>query len=148
MFNTIKLSTAAFLCIFLTACGGGGGGSASTDSSYSKKITKGDVTYTCKSQSAADACESQNNCSACESSDNSSPSTTITAQCATGTNTVTATQNGCVASIGQVQQTSVCVGTSLRMLTGTGFTKQYVIDNGTSFSSGVTLNGTKVSCAS
>lgn len=143
MLSKIKLATAALLLGALTACGGGDGDDF--NSSFSKTITKNGVTYVCKSQSAANACENNNDCTACETS---TPGVVITAQCVTGAGTVKATENGCIATISNGQQTSVCSGTALKMLTGTGHTKQKVIAEGATFSAGsVVLNGIKVSCS-
>ncbi|USA52422.1 hypothetical protein NDN13_13205 [Acinetobacter sp. C32I] len=149
MLNNIKLGFASLLCILLSACGGGGDGNISTDSSYSKTIIKNGVTYTCKSDSAANACENNNNCSACDSSN--TPTTVITAQCALGSNNVVkVTADGCIAKIGVNIFTNVCQGTTtLRMLTGTGFTQQKVLSEGGAFTTkngSLEINGTLLSC--
>lgn len=148
MLSKIKLATAALLLGALTACGGGDGDDF--NSSFSKTITKNGVTYVCKSQSAANACENNNDCTACETS---TTGAVITAQCATSMDTTTVTQNGCIATLGGKQQTGVCISggtsTALRLLTGTGYSKQKVLAEGALFTSGgdLIINGTTIKCA-
>lgn len=141
------------LTLSLAACGGGGG-SDSVNSSFEAIVKHGTKTYMCKSQTATDACKSASaDCSACESTDSNSQKPTDDSAVITTACTVTdsinhqVTQAGCILNLSSGTQTAVCSGTSLKMLSGTGLTKEKVLTSGSSFSGKLTLNGQSIKCA-
>jgi hypothetical protein len=119
----------------LAACGGGGSGD-NVNSSYSKTIVKGGVTYECKSENAAKLCEN-GNCTSCESSLDK----VITAACSSSVNagqTLYAVTNaGCVASMKNSNKiTGYCAAGTLKLLAGSGYTLNKVSINGSAYPSG------------
>ena len=146
------------LSLSLVACGGGGG-SSDVNSSFYSEITQSGKTYICRAQKAADACNNQSSkdCSACElkNSGTTNPGTTpsigaITATCSTTGSSSTSyqvTQTGCILKLPNGDQTAVCNGTTLKMLTGTGFSKDKLLADGGTFSGGgLTINGLAIKC--
>lgn len=131
----IGYSIFAVLSVGLTACGGSGSGD-NFNSSFEKTFTYGNQTYICRSEKAANACGgATQDCSACETS---SSEPLITAACTTaveGTNTVyNATTAGCVAKMKSNSLiTAVCTATDLRLLTKSGFSKNYLLQNGEAY---------------
>ena len=149
--NKYLIACLSALTISLAACGGGGG-SDGVNSSFEGKVTRGTQVYTCKSQKALDACSSTTNtdCSACDLKDSGTSGNTavINVNCATDATATTfsVTQVGCILKLKNVDQTAVCSGTSLKMLTGTGFTKDKVLASGSTFNGNLTLNNQKIKC--
>ena len=146
--------TLATLALVLTACGGGGSDS-DVNSSFKSEITQNGQTYVCHSQKAADACSSLTNkdCSACDSK-STTPDTSTTANITTECTKTSATQYqvsqaGCLVNMTSGVQTAVCSGTTtLKLLSGSGLTKEKVLSQGSSFSgSNLTLNGVSLKCA-
>lgn len=145
----IKLSLAAAVSL-LSACGGGGSGD-SFNSSFNGTVNLNGTRYECPSQKSYDACSSTSNrdCSGCTSNSDNNGST-ITAVCGATSSSLTGylvTQDGCTVNLSSGKQTGVCVSGSLRLLSGTGFTKAQVSSQGSSFSSGVTINGVSLTCS-
>lgn len=80
---------------------------------------------------------------------NSSAAGTITKECARSASSVSVTQEGCLANVGNNTQTLVCSSPStLHMLTGTGLTRDQVIQGGSSTTSGggISINGVSLRC--
>lgn len=72
-----------------------------------------------------------------DSADNGSANGTISKTCAINGDTVSVTQEGCLASFGNNTHSLVCSGTNtLHMLTGTGLTRDQVVLGGSSITSG------------
>lgn len=102
---------------------------------------------------------SGDNVSSSGSSSNSGSSTNtgssnqvITTSCSTTDSgkTYLITTSGCVVTASSNTQTGVCTSaTTIKLLTGTGFTKEQVVNQGSSFTSsnGVTINGITYKCA-
>lgn len=81
--------------------------------------------------------------------DNDAASGTITKECARSGNSVSVTQEGCLANVGNNTQTLVCSSSNtLHMLTGTGLTRDQVIQGGSSNTSGggISINGVSLKC--
>ncbi len=74
----------------------------------------------------------------------------ITESCSTSDSgkTYLITTNGCLVKTSSDTKTAVCTSTtSFKSLTGTGFTKQYVIDKGNIFSgSNISINNVSYKC--
>lgn len=84
-----------------------------------------------------------------DSADNSAAADSISKTCAVNGNTVSVTQDGCLANVGNNTQTLVCSSPStLHMLTGTGLTRDQVIQSGSKNTSGggVSINGVSLVC--
>ena len=86
------------------------------------------------------------------SSNSGSSSQTITASCSTLDNgkTYLITTSGCLVNTSSNVQTGVCTSaTNIKLLTGSGLTKDKVIAQGSSFTggSGLTINGVSYKCA-
>jgi hypothetical protein len=142
-----KLSTLG-LFLFLAACGGGGSGD-SVNSSFNGEVSLNGQKYKCPSQKTYDACSASTNrdCSGCTTTQNPG-ATVITSTCiAPATNTYSVSQDGCVVDLPTGKQTTVCVSGSLKLLSGTGFTKTQVSSQGISFTNGVIINGVSIKCA-
>lgn len=140
----------AAVVLLLSACGGGSSGD-SFNSSFNGTVNLNGTRYECPSQKTYDACNNSSNrdCSGCTSnSDNNGA--TITAVCgatSSSLNRYLVTQDGCTVNLSSGKQTGVCVSGSLRLLSGTGFTKAQVSSQGSSFSNGLTINGVSLTCS-
>ncbi|WP_156935682.1 hypothetical protein [Alkanindiges illinoisensis] len=137
------------IAMLLNACGGGGSGD-SFNSSFNGEVTVNGQKYQCPSQKTYDACSNSSNrdCSGCSTDSSNTDNSVITAACtATSSSIYQITQNGCTINLSTGKQTGVCVAGSLRLLSGTGFTKAQVSAQGVSFVSGVRINGVTLSCA-
>lgn len=133
----------------LSACGGGGSGD-SFNSSFNGKVTVNGKEYQCPSQKTYDACSNSSNrdCSGCTTDNSNNNGSVITSACtATAANIYQVTQDGCTVNFSTGKQTGVCVSGSLRLLSGTGFTKAQVSSQGASFANGVTINGVSLRCS-
>jgi hypothetical protein len=75
--------------------------------------------------------------------------TIVTASCAVANNTVTVTASGCIATLGNAQQSSLCDSGSIYMLTGTGLSREQLLASGSKFTgaTGLVINGVSVRCA-
>lgn len=72
-----------------------------------------------------------------DSADSGSAAGSISQTCVVNGNTVSVTQQGCLASFGNNTHSLVCTGTNtLHMLTGTGLTHDQVVQGGSSITSG------------
>ena len=131
----ITLVLLSIMTAMLTACGGSGSGD-SFNSSYEKTFVIGAQTYVCRSERAANACGgASQDCSACELQ--SSFAMPITQICTKPlANTYKVTQNGCILNLSNNRQTAICTSEGLRLLSGTGLTKQQLISTGALFASG------------
>lgn len=81
--------------------------------------------------------------------DAGSASGTITRECTRSGNSVSVTQEGCLANVGNNTQTLVCSSpNTLHMLTGTGLTRDQVIQGGSKNTSGggISINGVSLVC--
>lgn len=81
---------------------------------------------------------------------NSSAAGTITKECARSGSSVSVTQEGCLANIGNNTQSLVCsTSRTVHMLTGTGLTRDQVIQGGSSVTSGggISINGVSLRCS-
>lgn len=144
----IKFSLAAAVSL-LAACGGGGSGD-SFNSSFKGDVTFNGQKYSCPSQKSYDACSSTSNrdCSGCTTdSSNNEGSVIITNCAATSSNSYQVSQAGCIVNLSAGKQTGVCSSGTLKLLTGTGFTKAQVSSQGVSFKNGVTINDISIRCA-
>ena len=141
--------------LFLTACGGG---ESDINFSFIKELARNGQIYICRTQKAADACENENNkdCSACEvknlssnsDTNHSIPRVVIGITCAMrDAATYQVTQTGCILQLATGQQTAVCNGTSLKMMSATALTKEQLIAGGTTFSGNLIVNGSAIQCA-
>lgn len=133
--NKMLLSLTIAVSALLSACGGGGSGD-NVNSSYSKTIVQGGVTYQCKTENAAKLCEN-GDCSSCESSLDK----VITASCSSSVNggqTLYAVSNaGCVASMNKGEKiTGYCAAGTLKLLVGSGHTLNQLSINGNAYPSG------------
>lgn len=138
----------AAIVLLLSACGGGGSGD-SFNSSFNGEVTVNGTKYQCPSQRTYDNCSNSTNrdCSGC-TTDSDTNGSTITTACTATTSTIyQVTQDGCTVNLSSGKQTGVCVSGSLRLLSGTGFTKAQVTSQGTSFSNGVIINGVSLKCS-
>lgn len=140
----------AAIVLLLSACGGGGSGD-SFNSSFNGEVTVNGTKYQCPSQRTYDNCSNSTNrdCSGCTTDSNTNGSV-ITSVCAATSPALTVyqvTQDGCTVRLSSGQQTGVCVSGSLRLLSGTGFTKAQVSSQGVSFANGVSINGVSLKCS-
>lgn len=120
----------------LTACGGGSGDNVSSSGS------------TNSSGSSSNTGSSSNSGA---SNNSGSSNQTITASCSTLDNgkTYLITTSGCIVNTSSNVQTGVCTSaTNIKLLTGSGLTKDKVIAGGSSFSSGngLSINGVSYKC--
>jgi hypothetical protein len=85
---------------------------------------------------------------ACGGSSDSSDSggDAISASCKMNGNVATVTTSGCLVKAGNNIQSALCVGSSLRILTGTNISAETLRSSGSSMPNGSTFNGVKLSC--
>lgn len=70
----------------------------------------------------------------------------ISASCKMNGNVATVTTSGCLVNAGNNVQSAMCVGNSLRILTGTNISAETLRSSGSSMPNGSTFNGVKLVC--
>ena len=70
----------------------------------------------------------------------------ISTACKMTGNVATVTSSGCLVTAGNNVQSALCVGNTLRILTGTNISAETLRSSGSSMPNGTTFNGTKFSC--
>ena len=84
---------------------------------------------------------------ACGGSDSSdSAGDAISASCKMNGNVATVTTSGCLVKAGNNTQSALCVGNSLRILTGTNISAETLRSSASSMPNGSTFNGVKLVC--
>lgn len=84
---------------------------------------------------------------ACGGSDSSdSGGDAISVSCKMNGNVATVTTSGCLVNAGNNVQSAMCVGNSLRILTGTNISAETLRSSGSSMPNGSTFNGVKLVC--
>lgn len=70
----------------------------------------------------------------------------ISASCKMNGNVATVTTSGCLVNAGNNTQSALCVGSSLRILTGTNISAETLRSSASSMPNGSTFNGVKLVC--
>ena len=75
--------------------------------------------------------------------------TIITDSCSITGSSVQVTSFGCIATLGNAQQTALCDSGSIYMLTGTGLSREKLLSSGSrsTGTGGLVINGVSVRCA-